>query len=581
MAHRRQVLQLLTAAALSGVAPRITKAAAQEDIYAVGRFGNARIIHQTDTHAQVQPVFFREPNANIGIGTSTGRPPHLVGRAFLEHFQISAGGRRANAFTCLDFEEASHRFGRLGGMAHIKTLVDRLRAEVGPGQSLFLDGGDLWQGSGLSNMLLGTDMVEISNRMGVDAMTGHFEFTYGEPQLRKNIEAFHGKFLAKNVFLSEEAAFNNEAAFDADSGRAFQPSMIREVGGRRVAIIGQVFPYVPVAHPQRFVPNWTFGIRDAELQKLVDELRGAQKVDAVVLLSHNGMDVDLKLANRVHGIDVILGGHTHDALPTPTIVSNAGGKTVVANGGSNGKFIGVLDLDVGPGRMIDYRYTLLPVFASLLPEDAALAARCAEIRAPHAAVLDEQLATVEDVLYRRGNFTGTMDQVICDAMRHETDTQIALSPGFRWGPSVLPGSAITMADVMAQTAITYPDIYVQEMTGAQIKSILEDVCDNLFNADPYMQQGGDMVRVGGMDYTCAPNVKIGSRISNLTLDDGTALDAAKSYRVSGWASVTLPQDGRPIWDTVASYLRSKKTIRLTHRNQVKLDGVTGNPGYEA
>ena len=579
-ADRRQTLKFLTATALSGVVPRIGHAQSKDDLYDIGRFGNVRVLHQTDTHAQAQPVFFREPSANLGLGAAEGRPPHLVGHAFLDYFKVAPGSARAYAFSFLDFEEAAHRYGRLGGFAHIKTLVDRLRAAAGPGNSILLDGGDLWQGTGATNAMLGADMVELSNLLGVDAMTGHFEFTYGEPQVRKNIAAFKGKFIAQNIFLTEEAAFNNEPSFDAESGRAFPPTLVKEIGGRRIAVIGQAFPYFPIAHPQRFVPNWTFGIRDAELQKVVDDVRSKEKADAVILLSHNGMDVDLKLASRVHGIDVILGGHTHDAVSVPSIVTNSGGKTVVANGGSNGKFIGVLDLDVGQGSLKDFRYTLLPVFSNLLAADAAVATHIDKLHAPYAEKLGDKLASTSDLLYRRGNFAGTMDQVICDALRHELGAQIALSPGFRWGPSVLAGDAITMGDVMAQTAITYPDVYVQDMTGAQIKSIMEDVCDNLFNPDPYLQQGGDMVRVGGLDYACTPNDKIGARISDMTLDDGSTLEAGKTYRVAGWASINLPQDGKPVWDVVATYLRGNTSLKLGRRNKVHLKGVANNPGYE-
>ncbi len=317
-------------------------------VYDLERFGNARILHMTDTHAQLLPVYFREPSVNLGIGAMQGKPPHLVGRAFLDRFGIRPDSADAYAFTCLDFEKSAARFGKLGGFAHLKTLIDRLRGDVGPGRSLLLDGGDLWQGTGLANTMQGADMVEAANLLGIEAMTGHWEFTYGEKALRANLARFKGEFLAQNVFLTEEAAFNDAKAFDPASGRVFKPATIKEIGGHRVAVIGQAFPYVPIAHPKRFTPDWTFGIRDDELQKLVDTLRNTDKVDAVVLLSHNGMDVDLKLASRVTGIDVILGGHTHDAVPQPIAVTNAGGVTLVTNAGSNGKFLGVLDLDTRP-----------------------------------------------------------------------------------------------------------------------------------------------------------------------------------------------------------------------------------------
>jgi S-sulfosulfanyl-L-cysteine sulfohydrolase len=577
--RRRDVLKTFTAAALSGIAPRLSRAAAG-DPYEIGRFGNARVLHLTDTHAQLLPVYFREPSVNIGIASMAGQPPHLVGRAFLDHFGIKAGDREAYAFTFLDYQNAARRFGRMGGFAHLKTLIDRLRAEAGSGHSVLLDGGDLWQGSGLANATDGAAMVEVANLLGIEAMTGHWEFTYGEKNLRQNLKNFKGEFLAQNVFLTDDAAFNNAPAFDASNGRVFKPATIKELGGYRVGIVGQAMPYVPIAHPKRFTPDWTFGIRDADLQKVVDGLRQRDKVDAVLLLSHNGMDVDLKLASRVTGIDVILGGHTHDAVPRPTVVANASGKTLVTNAGSNGKFLGVLDLDLDKGRVKDVRYRLVPVFADILPADRAMQAAIDRLRAPYADKFVEKLATADALLYRRGNFTGPMDQLICDALRETTGAQIALSPGFRFGATVLAGEAIVMEDLLSETAITYPQTYVTDMSGSQIKDVLEDIADNLFNPDPYYQQGGDMVRIGGMDYTCTPAEHIGKRISDMTLNDGTPMEAGKSYKVAGWASVN-PQSGKPVTDVVADYLRTKKVVTLGRANRVTLKGVANNPGYAA
>jgi len=569
--RRRDVLKVLAAAAAAGVVPRIGLAA-DEDLYDIGRFGNARVLHMTDTHAQLLPVHYREPSVNIGVGAMQGRPPHLVGHAFLEHFGIAPGSRAAHAFTFLEYQEAAHRYGPMGGFAHLKSLIDRLRGEVGAGNSLLLDGGDLWQGSGLADVMAGADMVEVGNLLGIEAMTGHWEFTYGEKTLRKNLAGFKGEFIAQNVFLTDEAAFNNAPAFDAASGRVFKPATIKEVNGRRIGVVGQA-----IAHPKRFTPDWTFGIRDAELQKVVDGLRRSDKVDAVILLSHNGMDVDLKLASRVSGIDVILGGHTHDAVPQPTVVVNPAGKTLVTNAGSSGKFLAVLDLDIGSGGVKDARYRLLPIYANLIKPDRGMQALIDRLRAPYSAKFGEKLATADELLYRRGNFTGPMDQIICDALRHELDAQIALSPGFRWGATLLAGRPITMEDVLAETAITYPEVYATDMTGSQIKAVMEDIVDNLFNPDPYYQQGGDMVRIGGMDYACAPNEKTGNRISDMTLDDGTTLQADRTYRVAGWASVN-PQSGKPVGEVVASYLRAKKTVRIERVNRIKLKGVADNPG---
>jgi S-sulfosulfanyl-L-cysteine sulfohydrolase len=574
--RRRDFLKFTAAAACAGGLPRLARSADAASLYDFERFGNARILHMTDTHAQLKPVYFREPSVNLGIGALRGKPPHLVGHAFLDRFGIQPGSAEAYAFTFLDFEKSAARFGKLGGFAHLKTLIDRLRSDVGPGHSLLLDGGDLWQGSGLANTMKGADMVEAANLLGIEAMTGHWEFTYGEQVLRANLERFKGEFLAQNVFLTEEAAFNDAKAFDAASGRVFKPATIKELGDLRVAVIGQAFPYVPIAHPKRFTPDWTFGIRDDELQKLVHTLRDNDKVDAVVLLSHNGMDVDLKLASRVTGIDVILGGHTHDAVPQPIPVANAGGTTLVTNAGSSGKFLGVLDLDLTKGRVNDVRYRLLPVFSDLLQPDAAMAALIEKMRKPHATAYGYKLVTADRLLYRRGNFGGTVDQLICDALRREFDTEIALSPGFRWGSSVLPGQSVTMEDVLSETAITYPETYVQSMTGSQIKDVLEDVCDNLFNADPYYQQGGDMVRVGGFSYTCTPGESVGHRISELKLDSGSAIEADKSYKVAGWASVN-EQQGKPVWDVFAKHIAFGNAAHWRD-SAVTLRGVEDNPG---
>jgi sulfur-oxidizing protein SoxB len=574
--RRRDFLKLAGAAALADGWPRAARSADNPSVYDLARFGNARILHMTDTHAQLLPVFFREPNVNLGIGAMQGKPPHLVGHALLDRFGIKPDSADAYAFTFLDFEKSAARFGKLGGFAHLKTLVDRLRSDVGPGNSMLLDGGDLWQGTGQANAMQGADMVEAANLLGIEAMTGHWEFTYGEQALRRNLGRFKGEFLAQNVFLTEEAAFNDAKAFDTASGRVFKPASVKEIGGHRVAVIGQAFPYVPIAHPKRFTPDWTFGIRDAELQDLVTGLRNGDKVDAVVLLSHNGMDVDLKLASRVSGIDVILGGHTHDAVPQPIPVTNAGGTTLVTNAGSNGKFLGVLDLGLAKGRISEVRYRLFPVFSELLKPDAAMAALIDQIREPHAADPAEKLATAERLLYRRGNFNGSMDQLICDALRGEFDAEIALSPGFRWGLSVLPGQPVTMEDVLSETAMSYPESYLQHLTGGQIKGILEDVCDNLFNADPYYQQGGDMVRVGGMSYSCTPGESAGRRISDLKLDNGRAIEPGKNYKVAGWASVN-EQSGAPVWDVLAKHLRSGK-ISEPRGSGVALQGVDDNPG---
>ena len=573
--RRRELLKFASAVALSGSLPRFARSA-EAGVYDLERFGNARILHITDTHAQLLPGYFREPSVNLGLGAMAGQPPHLVGRAFLDRFGIKPESADAYAFTSLEFEKSAARFGRLGGFAHLKTLIDRLRSEAGAQNSLLLDGGDAWQGTGLANASRGADMVEAANLLGVEAMTGHWEFTYGEDTLRGNLERFKGEFLAQNVFLTDEAAFSGAKAFDSASGRVFKPATIKEVGDYRIAVIGQAFPYVPIAHPKRLTPDWTFGIREQELQTLIDGLRSNDKADAVVLLSHNGMDVDLKLASRTRGLDVILGGHTHDAVPQPIPVTNAGGTTLVTNAGSNGKFLGVLDLDLAKGRVQDVRYRLFPVFSELLKPDTEMASLIDKVRSPHVAAWSNKIITTSRLLYRRGNFTGTVDELICAALRREFDTEIALSPGFRWGATFLPNQRLTMEDVLAETAITYPETYASRLTGSDIKNTLEDICDNLFNPDPYYQQGGDMVRVGGLSYSCMPSEKIGQRISDLKLENGRAIEPGKRYKVAGWAAVNA-QQGQPVWDVVAKQLGSGKPLNM-QANNVALRGVTGNPG---
>lgn len=551
---------------------------AESAIFDTTPFGQVRLMHITDCHAQLNPIYFREPNVNLGLYDAKGRPPHVVGASLLAEFGIKAGSPEAHAFTYLGFQEAARRFGKVGGFAHLKTLVDRLRGEYGREQTLLMDGGDTWQGSATSLWTRGQDMVDACNLLGVDVMTGHWEFTYLEDEIRANLERFQGEFVAQNVKVSEDALFEGAEAFDEDSGHAFKPYTIREMKGFRVAVIGQSFPYTPIANPARFIPNWTFGIRDGEMQELVNQVRADHQPHAVIVLSHNGMDVDIKMAEVVSGIDVIFGGHTHDAVPAPVAVNNAGGTTLVTNAGSNGKFLGVMDLELSEQGVKGYRYRLLPVFANLLDADSGMTQLITEIRAPYATQLNEELAVADELLYRRGNFNGTFDQVICDALRVQLNAQISLSPGFRWGTTVLPGDAITFDNVMDQTAITYPETYVRPMTGAEIKLILEDVCDNLFNADPFYQQGGDMVRVGGLDYVVNPMAEIGSRISEMRLDDGSVVEAGKSYLVAGWATVGSQSIGPHIYDVVADYLRDQKTIRIQKLNSPVIRGIGSNPG---
>lgn len=568
--NRREFLGVLAAAAAAGMDLSARRAGAQtaDALYDVPAFGNVSLLHFTDSHAQLLPIHFREPSVNLGIGTMAGRPPHLVGEALLRHFALPAGSREAFAFSYLDFERLSRQYGRVGGFAHLATLVKRLKT-ARPG-ALLLDGGDTWQGSGTSLWTKGQDMVDAAKLLGVDIMTLHWECTYGIERIAE---------IADNDFKGrvQIVAQNIKTADFGDP--VFEAFTIRQIGGVPVAIVGQAFPYTPIANPRYMVADWTFGIQEENMQATVDAARAAG-ARVVVLLSHNGMDVDLKLASRVRGIDAILGGHTHDGVPKPLIVDNPGGKTLVTNAGSNGKFLGVLDIDVQGGTVRDFRYRLLPVFADLLPPDAAMQELIARVRAPYLRKLEEKLAVSEGLLYRRGNFNGSFDQLILDALMQEKDAEIAFSPGFRWGTSVLPGEAITMENLLDQTAITYPYTTLTSMSGEQIKLVLEDVCDNLFNPDPYLQQGGDMVRVGGLAYRCDPTASAGKRISAMTLK-GQPIEASKTYKVAGWAPVAeeaKTAGGEPIWDLMARYLRARRTVPAPRLNLPGLIGTDGNPG---
>jgi sulfur-oxidizing protein SoxB len=567
---RREFLQVLAVASAAGMPFTARDALAQAPdaaarMYDLPRFGNVHFLHFTDCHAQLRPIYFREPSVNLGIGDAVGRAPHLVGGELLKNFGIRPHTAEAHAFTFLDFEAAARTYGKVGGFAHLATLVKRLRASR-PG-ALLLDGGDTWQGSGTSLWTNAQDMVDAGILLGVDVMTAHWEMTYGQKRVQEIVEKdFKGRidFVAQNITT-------------ADFGdHVFPAYALREVNGVKVAVVGQAFPYTPIANPRYMVADWSFGIKDDTMQKHVDEARG-KGAQVVVLLSHNGMDVDLKMATRVRGIDAILGGHTHDGVPAPTIVRNAGGQTLVTNAGSNGKFLAVLDFDVKSGKVADYRYKLLPVFSNLLPADAEVDTYIKRVRAPFEAKLNEELAVTEGLLYRRGNFNGTFDQLILDALMAVRGAEIAFSPGFRWGTSLLPGQPILMEHVLDQTAITYPATTVNDLSGEMIKTILEDVADNLFNPDPYMQQGGDMVRVGGLQYTLDPIAKMGSRISDMRLN-GKPIEASRNYRVAGWASVQEGARGEPVWEIVAKYLRDQRVIKPRKLNDPALRGVQGNPG---
>jgi sulfur-oxidizing protein SoxB len=570
---KREFVQVLGAASVAGMAlgrhAEADAATAQDALYELPAFGNVSLLHMTDCHAQLLPIRFREPSVNLGVGSMQGRLPHLVGEHLLAAAGVKPGTPLAHAYTYVDFDKASRRYGKVGGFAHLATLVKQLKANR-PG-ALLLDGGDTWQGSATSLWTNAQDMVDACKLLGVDVMTGHWEFTYGMERVKAIVEKdFAGRiaFLAQNVKTND---FGDPV---------FESYVMREINGVPVAIVGQAFPYTPIANPRYMVADWQFGIQDENMQKVVDEARG-KGAQLVVVLSHNGMDVDLKMATRVRGIDAILGGHTHDGVPVAVPVKNAAGTTLVANSGSNGKFLGVMDFDVKGGKLVDARWRLLPVFSNMLQPDPAMQALITKVRAPYQAKLAEKLAVTDGLLYRRGNFNGSWDQLVCDALMDVQGAEIAFSPGFRWGTSLLPGEVITRELLMDQVAITYPYATVTEMTGQTIKTILEDVADNLFNPDPYYQQGGDMVRVGGLEYSIAPGGKMGSRIADMRLK-GKPVEAGKTYRVAGWAPVAeeaAKAGHKPVWDVVETWLKNQNgRVKPRKVNAPTIVGVANNPG---
>ncbi len=565
MISRRELLQvgaaagaILAAQGFGAVGPVLAQQRLTEDeLLRFDPLGNVTLLHITDVHGQLMPVYFREPSINLGVGEVKGLPPHISGKEFLTRFGIAPGSAAAYALTSEDFANLAKIHGRIGGLDRAATVVKAVRAERGADRVLLLDGGDTWQGSLTSLRTKGQDMVDCFKLLKPDAMTGHWEFTYGEDRVKEIVDDLGFAFLAQNVRDTEW----QEPVFDAYK--------MFEKGGVKIAVLGQAFPYTPVANPRWMIPKWSFGIREDDVRANVDKAR-KDGAALIVLLSHNGFDVDRKLAARVPGIDVILTGHTHDALPEAVRV----GKTLLVASGSHGKFVSRLDLDVQGGEVKGFRYKLIPLFSDAIRPDPDMRAAIEKARAPFAAELAREVGRSEELLFRRGNFNGTFDDLICAAILEERDAEIALSPGFRWGTTVLPGSPITVEDIHNATSMTYPQVYRMTMTGERLKEILEDVADNLFNPDPYYQQGGDMVRCGGLGYTIDIGKPMGQRISALThLKSGQPVDAKKDYVVTGWASVNEGTQGPPVWELVEKYVSRKKTVRVEPNTAVKVLGV--------
>lgn len=529
----------------------------QDQLLDFDTFGNVSLIHVTDIHAQLKPIHFREPSINIGVGDNKGQVPHITGADFRKLYGIDDGSASHYALTSDDFAALGQTYGKVGGLDRVSTVINSIRA-ARP-DALLLDGGDTWHGSYTCYHTEGQDMVNVMNALKPDAMTFHWEFTLGSDRVRDIVQDLPFAALGANIYDAEW----DEPAED------FEPYKFFVRGGVKIAVIGQAFPYMPIANPGWMFPEYSFGIRTERMQEVVDEVRG-QGAELVVLLSHNGFDVDKKMAGLVKGIDVVLSGHTHDALPEPVLV----GETIIVASGSNGKFVSRVDLDVRDGRMMGFRHKLIPIFSDVIEPDKAVTELIDAQRAPYEAAMSEVIGETDGVLYRRGNFNGTWDDLICDALLSEREADIALSPGVRWGPSLMPGDQITREDIFNATSMTYPNAYRTEMTGELIKTIMEDVADNIFNPDPYYQQGGDMVRLGGLGYRIDVTKPQGSRISDITmLKTGEQLDPSKSYVVAGWASVNEGTEGPEIWNVVEDHIRKIGTVHPTENTSVKVVGA--------
>ncbi len=561
MQSRREFLQLaaITAMLIGGKnwnAVAAKQEISENDLLQFDSKGQITLLHITDIHGQLKPVYFRPPSENFGIGKYEGIPPHLVGKFFLDYFGIQPNTPLAYAHTMLDYVPLAREYGKLGGLDRTASLIKKIRAERGEDKVLLLDGGDTWQGSYTSLKTQGEDMIKAMNLLKPDAMVGHWEFTLGQERLSELIDKIDFPFLGGNVFDTEwdEPVFESTSYF--------------EKGGVQVAVIGQHFPYTPIANPSYLVDGWSFGIRPETIQKNINKAK-KNGAEVVVLLSHNGFDVDQKLATILDNVDVILTGHTHDAIPRAIKIKN----TLLLSSGSHGKYLGRIDLKIDHGKVVDFSSNLIPIFSDVIEPDPEMTRLIDKIRDPYEEECNRVIGQAETLLYRRGNFGGPWDSVICDAIIQERDTEISLSPGFRWGTTLLPGQKITIDDIYSQTSMNYPEVYRTEMKGETIKNLLEDVCDNIFNPDPFFQQGGDMVRVGGMTYTCEPKNIMGNRISNLKLSNGEKIESQKKYTIGGWGSINPEVEGPPIYKILEDYVTGEKIIKPKDNTPVKVKGI--------
>ena len=562
MKSRREFLQLasITALLIGGKSWNSVAAKqqlSQNDLLKFNDKGQVTLLHLTDLHGQLKPVYFRPPSENFGIGKFEGIPPHLVGETFLDYFNISPKTPLAYAHTMLDYVPLAFEYGKLGGLDRTASVIKHIRAERGDDKVLLLDGGDTWQGSYTSLKTQGADMMSAMKLLKPEAMVGHWEFTLGKERLADLTEKMGYSFLGGNVFDTE---------WDEP---VFESTQFFEKGGVNVAVIGQHFPYTPIANPRYLVEGWSFGIRPEVIQKNIDKAK-QKGAEIIVLLSHNGFDVDQKLASNLNDVDVILTGHTHDAIPKAIKIKN----TLILSSGSHGKYLGRIDLKVEGGKVVDYSSNLIPIFSEVIEPDPEMTALISKVRAPYEDECNRIIGEAETLLYRRGNFGGPWDNVICDAIIQNRDTEISLSPGFRWGTTILPGQKITIDDIYSQTAMNYPEVYRTEMSGETIKNLLEDVADNIFNPDPFFQQGGDMVRVGGLSYTCSPKNSIGERISNLAMvSSGEYINPSKKYIVGGWGSINPDVEGPAVYDLLEKYISEKKLIKPNFKNTVEIKGI--------